>query len=288
LNYTFGNPLQPIPSPAEDWPSLPEPPLPGCRDDDALLPIWSSIDGKLVTWPWWYRILNLVLQPLYLQPGATAADLYLHCPEHTTELFEVQLVLDWLQSIDAVSKTIGDGYQVSLNFWATFGDRLLDTRDDIFGQHVKRHTKMTTKQQWRDKYNLRYSKMQAQRVQGGSQHSSGQMDRVDATMIEQIIHNSKAQYRIIQQAMLDPPSESQTKATEHEQAIEPQVENMVDIQASIAYESGQLLIPETLEVTHPLAADVEMAEAGETGQEEDAEGEQDDVDAEGEVDDDVY
>lgn len=288
LNYTFGNPLQPIPSPAEDWPLLPEPPLPGCHDDDALLPIWSSIDGKWVTWPWWYRILNLVLQPLYLQPGATAADLYSHCPEHTTELFEVQLVLDWLQSIDAVSKTIGDGYRVSLNFWATFGDRLFDTRDDIFGQHVKRHTKMTTKQQWREKYNLRYSKMQAQRVQGGNQQSSGQTERIEATMSEQIIHNSKAQYRIIQQAMLNPPSESQTEAAEHEQAVESQVENMGDVQASTAYNSEQLPTPQMLEDAHPPVADVEMAQAGETGQEEDAEGEQDDVDAEGEVDDDMY
>ncbi|KAH4897953.1 hypothetical protein HBI80_188130 [Parastagonospora nodorum] len=288
LDYTFGNPFQPIPSPAEDWPSLPEPPLPGCHDDDALLPIWSSIDGKRVTWPWWYRILNLVLQPLYLQPGARAADLYSHCPEHTTELFEVQLVLDWLQSIDAVSKTVGDGYRVSLNFWAAFGDVLLDTRDDIFGQHVKRHTKMTTKQQWRDKYNLRYSKMQAQRFQGGIQQSNGQAERLDATMSERIIHNSKAQYRIIQQAMLNPPSEFQAETAENEQAVEPQVKDMADVQASTACNSEQLFTPHMLEDAYPPAADVEMAEAGERGQEEDAEGEQDDVDAEGEVDDDMY
>jgi hypothetical protein len=291
--YQFGNPLQPLPSPSADWPSLPEPPLPGKHDGDALLPIWSSIDGQLVTWPWWYRILNLVLQPLFLQPGATATDIYSHCPEHTTEIFEVQLVLDWLESVNAVSKTLRGGYQVTLHFWAAFGDRLFDVEDDVFGQHVKRHTKMTTKQQWRDKYNLRYSKMQMQRKQGRDQHTSGQAPGIDAEMSHQIIHNSRAQYGILQQAMLDPPLDPPVQVTRYahaEETPEPQADEMEDILGQVEQTSTPAIVEEPFVPHTPknVHADVEMGDVDVAGQEEDQEGEMEDVDAEGEVDDEMY
>ncbi|KAF2025202.1 hypothetical protein EK21DRAFT_77007 [Setomelanomma holmii] len=207
--YQFGNPLQPLSSPATDWPSLPDPPLPGKDDPEAILPIWSSIHGHTATWPWWYRILNLVLQPLFVQPGATVTDIHAHYAEHATEIFEVQLVLNWLESVGAISKAMGGGYQVTCNFWASFGDRLLDTDDDWFGQHVKRRTKSTTKQLWREKYNLRYSNMQARGSQraGANVRAPRQNDIAPqaegGAMSHEIYQNSRAQYRIIQQAMLE-------------------------------------------------------------------------------------
>jgi hypothetical protein len=202
-DYQFGSPLHPLPTPAADWPSLPEPPLPGKHDPDALLPIWSSIDGQTVTWPWWYRILNLVLQPLHLQPGATAADVFSHCLENTTELFEVELVLGWLESVGAITKIIGGGYQVTHGFWAAFGDRLLGMADDWFGEHVKRKTKTTMKQQWRHQYNLRYATMQKKSTQADEYGGARKTRSRGSTMGQRISGNARAQYGIVQQASLD-------------------------------------------------------------------------------------
>ena len=155
--YQFRNPLQPQARPSDplnsreliEWPTLLDPPLPGKFDQNALLPIWSSIDGQTITWPWWYRILNVVLQPLIFQPGATAADIFAHCPEHTTELFEIELVLAWLESVNAVSKIPSRGYLVSPGFWAAFGDKLFNMEDDWVGEHVKRKNKNHQDQHWR-------------------------------------------------------------------------------------------------------------------------------------------
>jgi hypothetical protein len=318
-DYQFGNPLQPLPAPAADWPSLPDPPLPGKHDDGALLPIWSSIDGQSVTWPWWYRILNLTLQPLYLQPGVTAIDVHAHCPEHTTEVFEVQLVLDWLESIGAASKTVGGGYQVTSNFWAAFGDRLLHTEEDWFGEHVKRNTKMTTKQQWRDKYNLRYHTMHARDTQrvvaegGEGAQVNSQTRGANEGVSQRIAQNSKAQYRILQQAMLEPQPKAQSSPmtdTQIHDTAEVPVKEMNDTRIQIEHSPAPAPIAQaqpghtshTPEGTNMPSVDVEMVEAGaDANFDADAEGEEDvdaegedvdaegeDDDAEGEVDDAVY
>jgi hypothetical protein len=305
--YQFGNPLQPLSYPAADWPSLPGPPLPGKYDENALLPIWSSIDGQSVTWPWWYRILNLVLQPLFLQPGATAIDIHAHCPEHTTDVFEVQLVLGWLESIGAASETLGGGYQVMPNFWAAFGDRLLHMGNDWFGEHVKRNTKMTTKQQWRDKYNLRYHAMHAHDAQnvgtkrtGTTQAKNQTRDAGDA-MSQRIARNSKAQYRILQQAMLEPQSSSRLEPmieTQCLDAAEAPVGEMDDVQAQAAQDPAPtLMIPlqgisasHTCEGTGIVDMEMEMVDAGADAdaENEDVDAEGEDVDAEGEVDDTMF
>jgi hypothetical protein len=305
--YQFGSPLQPLPFPAADWPSLPEPFLPGKTDDNALLPIWSSIDGQSTTWPWWYRILNLVLQPLFLQPGATAVDIHAHCPEHTTEVFEVQLVLDWLTSIGAVSETLGGGYQVRPNFWAAFGDRLLHTENDWFGEHVKRKNKMTTKRQWRDKYNLRYHTMHARDMHSVSTNNLGTSQANDQTrddrneMSQRIARNSKAQYGILQKAILEPQSSRQPESTIETQvspAAELQMEEMQDVQNEFTQTSADTaLIPlhgdsttHTPGETSTPNAEMEMEDAGvDVGAEsEDLDAEGEDVDAEGEFDDAMY
>jgi hypothetical protein len=314
--YKFGNPLQPLTSPALDWPSLPEPPLPGKYDNNALLPIWSSIDGQAVTWPWWYRILNLVLQPLYLQPGATAADICSYCPEHTTEIFEVELVLGWLEAIGAVFKTAGDRYQVTLNFWAAFGDRLLDTKDDWFGEHVKRHTKMTTKQQWRDKYHMQYAAMQARIAQAtdadvqGNEQEDTQTQHADNPVGQRIIGNSRAQYRIMQAALLEPTSNVQEAAMQIQtgektstQAPETTIDNIQSEPVSSAPVAAAQMPPTNAAPSPEKAGtpleDVEMVDSDAAGGDVDgngvvndvdmdADGELEDIDAEGEEDDVMY
>jgi transcription factor C subunit 3 len=292
-DYKFGNPLQPLStplSPMQDepavWRALPEPPLPGKHDAGALLPIWSSIDGQSVTWPWWYRVLNLVLQPLIFLAGATVTDIHSHCPEHTTELFEIQLVLDWLESIKVVTKTVGGGYITLPGFWAAFGDQLRDTEDDWFGEHVKRKAKNHEKQRWRVDYNLRHSTLQARKVTGADaapveeegDANDPEVGAVETSTSREILKNPKQQYRIIHQALNSeqsqaeenwsetiPPSGSATPQTEQVPTPDPTVSKS-----------------HTPEATGVPIDNVEMADA-----DVDAEGEED-IDAEGEIDDDIY
>jgi hypothetical protein len=311
-DYQFGNPLEPLPSPAADWPPLPEPPLPGKHDSDALLPIWSSIDGQSVTWPWWYRILNLVLQPLFLQPGATAVEIQSHCPEHTTELFEIELVLGWLESVGAVSKLAFGGYQVTSNFWAAFGDRLHDAEDDWFGEHVKRKTKTTSKQQWRDKYNLRYSTMQTGNSQRANANGPGrkQPNNRDAAngMGRRIVKDGRAQYRILQQALLEPEAEVDAQDTPQapdggtvtddvEMAEATQIPEMPAHQVTSesvqqpasavrnqSWGTSLSMYPATADTDIDMVDMGHEADADAEGEDIDAEGEEDDMDADGEMD----
>ncbi|KAH7377781.1 hypothetical protein BKA66DRAFT_467206 [Pyrenochaeta sp. MPI-SDFR-AT-0127] len=293
-NYQFGNPLQPStspPLPIEDgnsvlWPRLPDPPLPGKDNPDALLPIWSSIDGQTITWPWWYRILNLVLQPLIFQPGATPRDIHSHCPEHTTEVFEIELVLSWLESIGAVSKTAAGGYVSLPGFWAAFGDRLLDTEDDWFGEHVKRKAKNHEKQQWREDYNLRHSELQTRnaRMGGADVAEEGdlmearEVDAAELTATQQILKNPKRQYGIMQQA-LNPHNwqgekEHSTPATLPRPTIAQKPSD-----SPIAVEELATVVSKATEAKGMSKEDVAVV---------DADVHDEDVDAEGEVDDAMY
>ncbi|KAF2658955.1 hypothetical protein K491DRAFT_676096 [Lophiostoma macrostomum CBS 122681] len=184
--YQFGNPLNPSPSPPtpshqdSQIPASPElewkdplpPPLLGKEDDNALLPIWSSFDGQEVTWPWWYRILNLVMQALMFQPGATLSDIQRHCTSIAAELFEIELVLNWLVDVGAaeVSQHLNANgevvavYETLPGFYAVFGKELkCQDQNDWFGEKVKR--KKTNEIQIRGKapsaYSLRYRRVGA-------------------------------------------------------------------------------------------------------------------------------
>ncbi|KAF1837782.1 hypothetical protein BDW02DRAFT_97278 [Decorospora gaudefroyi] len=297
--YKFGNPLQPLsaaPEPTVNheptpWPALPEPPLPGKHDANALLPIWSSIDGQSVTWPWWYRVLNIVLQPLIFMAGATAADIQAHCPEHTTELFEIELILGWLESINAVKKTVGGGYITLPGFWAAFGDQLHDTEDDWFGEHVKRKTKQHERQQWREDYNLRHAKLQARSAQqtaiASAEEAGAAMSTIQDTgpanpdTVQQILKNPKQQYRIMQQALDAQQTQAETSRPGSETLPSPvatheQPDTVLGPVASVS---------QTSEPTSTPGEDVAMADA-DADADMDAEGE--DIDAEGEIDDDMY
>lgn len=212
--YDYGNPLQPAPVPLGEmgssvaaWLPLPEPPLPGKQDINALLPIWSSMDGQKVTWPWWYRILNLVLQPLIFQPGATVEDIHANCDEYATEIFEIQLVLQWLESVNAVQKVTGGGYITLPGIWAAFGDVLHDLDDDWLNSHVKRKHEKHEKQQWRDKYHLKYSTMQGRDARSPSSdhdESDAQTDNERegvVTTSTKIMRHPNEQYGIVRERM---------------------------------------------------------------------------------------
>jgi transcription factor C subunit 3 len=213
-SYDYGNPLQPSHDLSlgertycpETWSPLPQPPLPGKYDSNALLPIWSSMDGQNITWPWWYRILNLVLQPLIFQPGATVEDIHDNCDEYTTEIFEIKLVLQWLISVKAVKMTVGGGYITMPGVWATFGDVLHDMNDDWLNAHVRRKHNKQQKQQWRESYHLRYSALQGRNGQQDLSGDSGdsdtqtddEHDALTSTRLN-IIRHPKAQYAILRE-----------------------------------------------------------------------------------------
>ncbi|KAF2260160.1 hypothetical protein CC78DRAFT_620456 [Lojkania enalia] len=261
--YQFGNPLQPsaVPStPLENitWVPLPNPPLPGKDNPDALLPIWSSIDGKSVTWPWWARVLNVVIQAMIFQPGVSAAEIYKHCTNGVAELFEVELVLSWLLSINAI-KQIGSAavnkgtFIVQGGFWAVFGDELKEGDDDWFADHVKRARK---NQPWRPQHNTQFTET--------VREESGEILANDETVREAIFQNPGRQYRVFKkngvEKMRDPPATTTAAEGAASQAT-----------AARTVEERQI---------------APTAESVEDNEDVDAEGEPDDmIDAEGEPDD---
>jgi transcription factor C subunit 3 len=180
-SYEFGNPLQPSPSAeivqAAGWRKAPTPPLPGKNASKALLPIWSSIDGRHITWPWWHRILNLVLQVLMFQPGASPAEIHSYCANGAAELFEVELVLTWLVSTNAARRHENNTYEVKGGFWAAFGEELVGEEDDWFGEHVKRTKVQETHKPWRFQYNLRSARVSAMLGGATSNERDEDLDR---------------------------------------------------------------------------------------------------------------
>ncbi|KAF7449041.1 B-block-TFIIIC domain containing protein [Pyrenophora tritici-repentis] len=286
-DYKFGNPLQPLSSLLASmdsdehavWSSLPEPPLPGKDNPDALLPIWSSIDGRTVTWPWWYRVLNLVLLPFIFLAGATAADIQAHCPENTTELFEIELVLEWLESINAIKKTVG-GYITGPYFWAVFGDQLRDTENDWFGEHAKRKAKNHEKQRWREDYNLRHSTLQARNAQQDGGGVTSAVPAGETSTSRQILKNPKQQYRIVHEAL-----DAERAQAEKDRSVFTARNSPTATQNQtnhVATTESKASASQTPEATSTSGDDVYMPDAG-----IDAEGEED-IDAEGEIDDGIY
>ncbi|CAI6341001.1 unnamed protein product [Periconia digitata] len=230
-SYIYGNPLssRPVmPDPGDastSWGSLPEPPMPDPNDPNALFPIWSTIDGQHVIYPWWNRILNMVLQSLMFQPSATPGYILNHCPEHTTELFEVQLVLDWLEKVFAVTKSAYGTYEVNGNFWAAFGDKLIDEETDEFGQHVKRKgkVKQVDEPTWRSEYNKRFSALQkitaSALQQGNGDASSDDEDGSQSSenedqslLLQRIVNKPKSQYTTVKRALHKSQQSAETQA----------------------------------------------------------------------------
>lgn len=157
--YKFGNPLIPCSKDADEnpmiWKPLPLPPLPGKEDENAILPIWSSLEGDGVTWGWWYRILHITLQSLMFQPGISPEEIYRQLAPGAAELFEVEMVLNWLVDCNAATKSGERSYAVAGGFWAAFGETLHIDKDDWFGEHVKRSKyNQGVRQPWKLQYNV--------------------------------------------------------------------------------------------------------------------------------------
>ena len=279
--YDYGNPLQPASTPLDQgeanslttWSALPQPPLPGKHDANALLPIWSSMDGQDITWPWWYRILNLVLQPLIFQPGASVEDIHANCDEYTTEIFEIELVLQWLMSVNAVKQTIGGGYITTPGVWAAFGDTLHDMEDDWLNVHVQRKHRKHEKQQWREKYHLRYSTLQGRNPQrlpsDDFDESNTLTDDEREGNIEtstNIMRHPNEQYAIVREQMA-------TAAPETPAADKPNdgAERTAQLATAAELEASEVQTADAVAYT---SQDVEMADTNE-GHEIDAEGEMD-------------
>lgn len=297
--YEFGSPLQQVSSPLEqpdigefsEWQPLPDPPLPGKDDPEALLPIWSSIDGQSVTWPWWYRILNLVLQPLIFRPGAMVADIYAHCATHTTEMFEIELVLQWLESINGVSKTHGEGYITKPGIWAAFGDKLIDTDDDWIGEHVKRKVKKQEQQRWREEYNQKLSSLQQGHAQQADYGDLAQEENdhvLDEATRNQILQNPKRQYGIMQRVLDSQTLQPENGISELGASSDPvaTTEGQAENEEATGAEEARSSVLQTPEIQDTPSQDVEMTDVEDN--DVNVEGQVDDVDAEGEVDDAMY
>lgn len=277
--YDYGSPLRPKSPPstsAEDspvvWNPLPEPPLPAReKDSDALLPIWNTIDGQTVIYPWWNRILNIVIQAILFQPSTTAQEIFSRCETYTTEVFEIQLVLDWLVNVNAAKRSPHGTYEPLPGYWAVFGDKLIDDESDEFGEHVRR-LKASKKlvPTWRTEYNNEYNlrSQQAQNPIEGLAQGNG------TSAGEQILGNVRKQYTIVKHALQnqttvkasssagDRPSGEIGPASRPTQAL--QQENIVSSTPTPA------ATPSTT------TQDVDMADADTEGEDVDAEGESDD------------
>ncbi|KAF2205668.1 hypothetical protein GQ43DRAFT_477160 [Delitschia confertaspora ATCC 74209] len=136
--YRFGNGLAEHYAPREvhRWDTIPPPPMPDPSDPMALIPIWVAIDGETLLWSWWYRVLNVILQAILFAPGTTIADIH-RLSNKSIEVFEIQMVVGWLERIGAVGRTRGNQFIVLENWYCVFGDQLVD-EEDWFGEVIKR------------------------------------------------------------------------------------------------------------------------------------------------------
>lgn len=272
--YQFGNPLRPTQCSADstenitsvEWKSLPEPPLPcGEENPSPLLPIWSTIDGKTVVYPWWNRILNIVVQSLLFSPGMTSQDILARCEPYTTENFEIQLVLDWLVTIKAAERSSHSTYEVLPGYWAVFGDKLIGEDTDEFGEHVRRQKKnMKFGTTWRTEYNREYNRTT----------EGGQKDNGATNAGQEVFNNPGKQYSIAKHVTAGTASSAPMNITQ--QLVEAarmgdgegdEAEEPADKPTSASTPTGD---------SSSGTQDVEMTDLDAEGEDMDAEGESDD------------
>lgn len=275
--YDYGSPLRPTPTPSAPteaspivWNPMPEPPLPGrTQGPDTLLPIWSTIDGQNVIYPWWNRILNIVIQALLFQPSITAQEIFSHCETYTTEVFEIQLVLDWIVDTEAAKRSPHGTYELLPGYWAVFGDKLVGDETDEYGEHVKRpKTNNKFLPTWRTEYNNEYS-LRSQQVRNSGERAP-QGDNVSAG--EQILGNVRKQYTIVKNALQKHNMASASSTGDRPSGETETVSHPTGLQQEDSV-SNTPTPPDT-----PSTQDVDMTDA-------DADDGQEDVDAEGESDD---
>ncbi|KAK7192050.1 hypothetical protein DPSP01_003916 [Paraphaeosphaeria sporulosa] len=279
-SYDYGSPLRPTSLPStttEDspivWNPLPEPPLPAReQNSNALLPIWNTIDGQTVIYPWWNRILNIVLQALLFQPSVTAQEIFSRCETYTTEVFEIQLVLDWLVTAQAAKRSPHGTYELLPGYWAVFGDKLIDDENDEFGEHVRRQkTNNKLVPTWRTEYNNEYSlrSQQAQNSCKGVPQGNG------VSAGEQILGNVRKQYTIVKHAL---QKQNMTNASPARDRSPGEIGPPSHPTPGLQRERMVTTTPTPAATPSTTTQDVDMTDA-------DADTEGADVDAEGESDD---
>ena len=108
-DYITGNPLSPLP------------PLPCTHLDDpmAKIPLWYDIHGNLVP-VMWELALAAVLTILAKRPGV-AAEIVLTSVKPSLDLWELELMLEWMVQAKAVKKA-GTGYGLEEWWWMCLGE----------------------------------------------------------------------------------------------------------------------------------------------------------------------
>lgn len=288
--YQYGNPLHPSSTidntKLDHWEPIPDPPLSvHGQSQNPLLPIWSTIDGQTLIYPWWHRILSIVIQSLLFSPGLTPQDILARCETYTTEIFEVQLVLDWLVHVGGAKRSNHGTYEVSPSYWAVFGDKLIGEESDEFGEHVRRRPKnMKVEDTWRTEYNREYNLRTTE---------TNEADNPQESASQQVFHNVRKQYTIAKHVVAESVggtrgNDGQQKgaaATTKNRGGQSRTSSGMAISPGL--EQGEASTPSFTPVNTPSngSPDVEMtdADADAEGEDIDAEGESDD--AEGESDD---
>jgi hypothetical protein len=269
--YKYGNPLCPTPPPPTptedlpiDWNPMPEPPLPAREQDStALLPIWNTIDGQTVIYPWWNRVLNIVIQAILFQPSVTAQEIFDRCETYTTEVFEIQLVLDWLVTVHAARRLRHGTYELLPCYWAVFGDKLIDDENDEFGEHVRRLTRSKKLVPTRSTdHNIEYN-LRSQAARGANDEAAEGNGAFISTE-EQILGNVRQQYTVVKHSLQNQDTGMSFSPGER-------------LSTQVLQEGVASITPTPSATTQ----DIEMTDA-------DADVEGEEVDAEGESDDEYF
>ena len=103
-NYTYGNPLPPLPAP----------PSQHLQDPMGKIPLWYDIHGSLVP-VMWKMALAAVVAVLAMRPGVGASELE-KAMRPAMEVWELQEVLEWLVNAKA-AKPVGQGFSVEDEWW---------------------------------------------------------------------------------------------------------------------------------------------------------------------------
>lgn len=116
--YITGNPIAPIP-------------LPPCQhldDPMAKIPLWYDIHGQLVP-IMWDMLLAATMSILAMRSSVSAAEIEQNV-KPSAELWELELVLDWMVHAGAVTKTGQGGYTVTEWWWMCLDNEDLVQRSD--------------------------------------------------------------------------------------------------------------------------------------------------------------
>ena len=117
-SYITGNPIAPIPFP----------PCQHLDDPMARIPLWYDIHGQLIP-IMWDMLLAATMSILAKKSSVTAAEIE-HSVKPSAELWELELLLDWMVQAGGAKKTGQGGYMVTEWWWMCLGnDELAQSAD---------------------------------------------------------------------------------------------------------------------------------------------------------------